>query len=96
MENIKSRVFVHKQMYSIPYRLKIEGGEGHGKRGLGGRYSFVATYISSYELEGRGEMSLDIWCDQNNIPYIHSKTFEDLCEQLETFDRPELKELHEF
>ena len=46
MKNIKSRLFVHKPMWSIPYGLKIEGYEGHGKIGYGGQYAFVATYIS--------------------------------------------------
>lgn len=96
MKNIKSRLFVHKQIFSIPYRLIIEGYEGHGKRDYGGQYAFVATYLSSEEHEGRNGSTLDNWCKQNNIPFIHSQTFEGLVQQLETFDRPELKELHQF
>ena len=96
MKNIKSRLFVHKIMWSIPYGLKIEGYEGHGKIGYGGQYAFVATYISSNELEGRNGITLDNWCKQKNIPFIHANNFEDLTEQLKTFDRPELKKLHQF
>ena len=96
MRDIKSRLFVHKPWLSIPYNLKIEGYEGHGEIGWGGQYAFVATYICSDELEGRNGITLDIWCEQKNIPFIHANNFEDLIEQLEKYDRPDLKELHQF
>ena len=95
-KKVKSRIYVHKPMWSIPYRLVIEGYEGHGKTSYGGTYKFVATYISSVELEKRGEICLEKWCEIKQIPFIHSDTFGGLTEQLKTFDRPELKKLHQF
>jgi hypothetical protein len=83
-------------MWSIPYGLKIEGYEGHGKSGYGGQYKYVATYISDNELENRNGITLDNWCKMKKIPFIHSDNFNDLSEQLKTFDRPELSELHQF
>lgn len=96
MKNIKSRLLVHKKIWSTPYRLTIEGYEGHGQRDYGGQHAFVATYISYNELEGRDGTTLDNWCKRKNIPFIYSQTFEELVEQLKTFDRPELKKLHQF
>ena len=96
MSEIKSRLFVHKPMWSIPYGLKIEGYEGHGKSSYGGQYKYVATYISDNELENRNGITLDNWCKMKQIPFIHSDNFNDLSEQLKTFDRPELSELHQF
>lgn len=96
MKNIKSRLLVHKQAFSIPYGLIIEGYEGHGKREYGGQYAFVASYLHGGEHEGRDGITLDNWCRRKDIPFIHSNTFEDLVEQLKTFERPELKQLHTF
>lgn len=92
LKEIRSRLYVHKQNWSIPYGLKIEGYEGHVESGYGGQYKFVATYIHPEELDGRNCCVLDIWCKQKNIQFIHANNFEDLCEKLKTFDRPELKE----
>jgi hypothetical protein len=67
--------------------LKIEGSNGHGKKGYGGFYHFVGGYFNPQELEGRNGVVLDRWCEENNLPYVTGKTFSELVEKLKTFKR---------
>lgn len=86
--NIRNIIYRFKSIQiSIPYYLKIEGGEGHGKSYLGGTYNFVGTYLNPTELEGREGQSLEKWCEKNEIPFVTAKTFDELIKKLEIFDR---------
>lgn len=79
---IKNRVYKFTNTFTIPYNLIIKGGEGHGKERLGGTYSFVGTYLNPRQEEGRNMKSLDIWCDDNELPYVTANTFEELLPKL--------------
>jgi len=79
---IKNRIYKFTKTFMFPYNLIIEGGEGHGKKRLGGTYSFVGTYLNHRQKEGRDMKSLDIWCDDNALPYVTADTFEELLPKL--------------
>ena len=67
--------------------LHVNGGAGHGKKGLGGVYLFVSAYLCCDDNEERGRTSLDIYCKQKKILFGHGNTIEeslaDLYAQLE-------------
>ena len=58
------------------YYLKIAGGAGHGKRGMGGEHKFVAAYLSPDEDNGKTDLA--IWCNQKGIPCAVGNTMQDL------------------
>ncbi|MEN5306794.1 hypothetical protein ABE425_04720 [Chryseobacterium cucumeris] len=84
MENIK-RAFING--ITVPYYLHIEGGTGHGNKQLGGTFNFTAGYFNPTELDGRGLVSLEKWCEQKNIPFVHGETFDEILSKLEKFER---------
>lgn len=81
---MKNILYKHGDVLSVLYYLVIEGGQGHGEN-KAGKYKFVGTYVNPSELEGRNGTSLEIWCDDQNIKYVHAETIESLIEQLNNF-----------
>lgn len=88
---MKNIIYKHQGVLSAIYYLMIEGGQGHGKKHYGSKYHFVGTYMNPNELEDRNNISLEVWCEQKNIPYVFASTFNELVEKLEKFDRDDIK-----
>lgn len=83
---IKNIIYKHYDDISKLYYLRIDGGTGHGKDHLGGKYMFVAGYFSPQDLDGIGNISLDIWCDNNNLKYVTGNNIEEIITQLKKFE----------
>lgn len=84
---MKSIIYDHTKhdSISIPYYLKIEGGQGHGENYKSGKYKFVGTYLNPSQTEGKGTICLDKWCEQKGLKYVYSETIEELIEKLKDF-----------
>jgi len=75
MRNI---IYKHETGFSVVYYLLIEGGQGHGNKNLGGTYKFTGGYFNPTQLKGRKGLSLEKWCEDNNLNYEYSDTIEGL------------------
>lgn len=80
MESVK---YIHGSTFSIPYYLVINGYPGIGSNN--GKFKFIGGYYYNSQLEGRGNIYLDVWCDDNHLNYVTADTFEELVEKLENF-----------
>jgi len=86
MNNLKNIIYDHCGLFSVCYYLHIEGSTGHGNKGFGGTYNFVGGYFNPDELVGRDNVSLDIWCESNNLKYVTADNFPELVLKLSTFN----------
>lgn len=59
--------------------LHIHGGVGHGES-MGGKYKFVIAYLAPDQAGEIGQISLDRFCIDNNIPWGGGKTIEEAYE----------------
>jgi len=81
---MKNIIFEKGRTIGNLYYLRIEGGQGHGEKYLGGTYKFVGGYFNPTEMEGRRGQALEKWCEDNRIPYVEADTFEALVTKLES------------
>jgi hypothetical protein len=63
--------------------LHIDGGSGHRKRGLGGRYFFTAYYMDEFDHEEMGKVAAESFCKDKGIPFGHGNTVAEAIESLQ-------------
>lgn len=87
---MKSIIYDHlsHDVFSVPYYLIIEGGQGHGKKHQSGTYKFVGSYLNPSQTEGKGQICLSSWCEDNKFKYVHAETMEELITKLTEFKLP--------
>lgn len=78
-------------MFSTPYYLTIEGGQGHGDTSKSGTYKFTATYLNPDQEKYRtmhrfGTMCLSAFCKEAKIKFWHADAIETLIEQMKDLD----------
>lgn len=81
MDKIEPYIMSESGGFSWYHFLHIQGGEGHGKTHLGGRFKFVIAYLTPDEAANQtnemGQSSLDIYCEDKSIAFGGGDTIQD-------------------
>lgn len=78
MEEIEPYILVSKKGFYWYYYLHIQGGSGHGKHNLGGKYRFYLFYLTPSHVEDyEFTSSPNFFCEEMGVPCGVGNTIEE-------------------
>jgi hypothetical protein len=75
-DEIKPYIYVREGVDWYFY-LHIKGGQGHGKKSLGGTHKFVLWYETPTDEDRNRTMAAEKYCEKYKIPFGHGNTIEE-------------------